>query len=229
MLLTYERLEVAKRTLVSVAENLVASEPIWMHVADDGSSQEYRDELVALAHQYWGDNVSVSNSGRKGYGGNYNAATQIAHNYGDVMLPLEDDWELTRRFDVSPIVAALRGGAFSCVRMGYIGFTKPLIGVFVSAEGMLWLRLDPDSEERHVFAGGPRLETVEFERSVGPWPENMEQGLTEHEVAGRPEARVGVVWPVDLIHPRGDLFAHIGAVKAGTAVPGSARQAVGSE
>jgi len=212
--LTYDRLEVAKRCISSVAENLKASEEFWMHIADDGSSQDYRDELIELARSLFGDNVSMSNSERSGYGGNYNASTQITHRIADLILPLEDDWELLRELNLDPIAAVLRDGTFGCVRMGYIGLTQELRAKFVLAHFHHWLALDPDSAERHVWAGGPRLETVEWERAVGPWPEYMEQGYTEHLVAAFPAARYGVAWPVGLINPRGDAFAHIGGEKA---------------
>jgi len=216
VLLTYDRLVVAKRSLEGVAKNLKASEEFWLHIADDGSPQEYRDELLDLAHHYFGDNTSITNSQRAGYGGNYNIATQFVHRICDLMLPLEDDWELLRELDLDPIAAVLRDGLFGCVRMGYIGLTQELRGKFVLAEGYHWLELDPDSPERHIFSGGPRLETVEWERAVGPWPERTEQGLTEHLVAGLPAARYGVAWPIGLIFPKGDAFVHIGGAKAST-------------
>ena len=205
----------AKRTLESVAENLVCSDDLWLHIADDGSSQDYRDSLWEIAHRFYGDNVSISNSERNGYGGNYNTATQVIHHITDIILPLEDDWELARLLDIDPIVKVLRDGHFDCVRMGYIGYTAELRGTLRYHEGIHWLEFDPTSSERHVFAGGPRLETVEFERRVGPWNEKMEQGLTEFEVSGRDESRKGVAWPVDLIRLTGDAFVHIGTYPAG--------------
>ena len=224
LLLTYDRLEVAKITLESVAANLRSSEELWLHIADDGSSQEYRDELVELARRRYGDNVSVTNSGRAGYGGNYNTATQIVHEVADVVLPLEDDWELVRELEIDPIVAVLRAHAFNCVRLGYIGYTDELRGTLRWHEGLHWLEFDPESPEKHVFAGGPRLETVKFERAVGPWPENEEQGQTELLVAGRKEARTGVAWPIELVKPRGDAFVHIGATPAGEKAQASVAQ-----
>ncbi len=77
ILLTYDRMGVARRTLESVAANLSTPEDIWLHIADDGSSQEYRDELLELAHEHYGDRVSITNSERAGYGGNYNQATSL--------------------------------------------------------------------------------------------------------------------------------------------------------
>ncbi len=215
ILLTYDRLDVAKRTLASVAANLTCPEDIWMHIADDGSSQEYRDELLELAHDLYGDRVSITNSERAGYGGNYNAATQIVHQIADIVLPLEDDWQLARLLDIAPIVNVLREGTLDCVRMGYMGYTDELRGRFLHHGGLHWLELDPASPEQHVFAGHPRLETVAFERQIGPWPEGMGQGATEQVVAARPEARQKVAWPVDMIRPTGDAFVHIGTYKAG--------------
>ena len=215
ILLTYDRLDVAKVTLESVAANLTAPEDLWLHIADDGSSQEYRDELLELAHEHYGDRVSITNSERTGYGGNYNKATQIIHQIADIVLPLEDDWKLTRLLDIAPIVNVLREGVLESVRMGYLGYTDELRGRFHHHGGFHWLELDPASPEQHVFAGGPRLETVAFERQVGPWPEGMEQGATEQRVAARAEARLKVAWPVDIIRPTGDAFVHIGTYKAG--------------
>lgn len=199
-----------------MAKNLKATEEFWLHIADDGSTQEYRDDLFELGHYHYDNNVSMTNSERTGYGGNYNIATQLVHQISDLILPLEDDWELVRELNLDPIAKVLRAGTFGCVRMGYVGMTQELRGRFVSAEGMMWLELDPDSPERHVFAGGPRLERVDWERAVGPWIEREDQGHTELNVADRPAARFGVAWPVDLIFPRGDAFAHIGGEKAST-------------
>ena len=216
ILLTYDRMKYARTTLQSVARHLRSPEPVWLHVADDGSSQEYRDELLSLAHDLYGDNVSVSNSERRGYGASYNAATQMVHHLADLVLPLEDDWELVRDLNVAPIAEVLRSGLFGCVRLGYVGFTQELRGKFVVGGSLMWLALDPLSPEPHVWTGGPRLETVEWEREVGPWPEDLAAGSTEFEVAHRPAARAGVAWPVDLVLPRGDAFVHIGSVQAGS-------------
>ncbi len=214
MLLTFDRMDVARITLEAVAANLKSTEDVWMHIADGGSSQEYRDELVELAREHYGDRVSISNSGGHGYGGNYNVATQVVHPITDLVLPLEDDWQLLHPLDIDPIARVLRSGIFGCMRLGRLSYTQELRCRFVWAEGLHWLALDPGSAERHVFAGGPRLETVAFGRAVGPWPEDMVAGGTEFVVCGRPESREGVGWPVSLILPPEGAFVHIGTVQA---------------
>jgi hypothetical protein len=216
-----EREEYAFKTLDALKNLSAAGDDLWMHIADDGSDPEFREEMVRRAREQYGDRTSVSNSEERGYGGNYNLASQAVHQAADLVLPLEDDWELLRPFDLAPIATALRAGVFRCVRMAYIGYTEELRGTFIWSGGVHWLALDPASPERHVFSGGPRLETVAFERDVGLWPENLNQGQTEMDVASRAEARTGVAWPVELIKPTGDLFAHIGTAKAGEDEPGA--------
>lgn len=219
MLLTYNRLEYARVTLESTLRNIRTKEDIHIHVASDGDNDDYVNELVDIAQHNYGREVvgvSRSNSGRLGYGANYNAATQIIHNLPDCeyVLPLEDDWELTREFNVDPILQVLSDRVFGCVRMGYIGYTQQLDCSFVSYNNLHYLLLNKDSAEPHVFAGHPRLETVAWQRTVGPWEEGLLPGQTEWEVAKRKEARSGIAWPISLIKPEGDLFAHIGAVRS---------------
>jgi len=224
VLLTYNRLSYAKQTLNSVLKNLVLpnGEEIHVHIADDGSSTpaDYSKQLIDLCVAnprvaHW----TQSNSLHKGYGANYNLAMQTVHplfraDQTGLVLPLEDDWELYRPLDLTTIIGALREQQFGCVRMGYVGYTQPLRCRFVKYADQHWLELDPDSEEPHVFAGHPRLETVAWERSVGPWPEGLNPGETEFAVAHWPAARQGVAWPLSLINVAGDAFAHVGTIRS---------------
>jgi len=214
-LLTYNRLEYAQRTLRSALDSLHYSGELRVHIADDGTGEEYRQGLKELAGGYSHiASVGMSNSERRGYGANYNLAMQTVHSHSQIVLPLEDDWQLMRPFDLDPLVMALDEKKFGCIRLGYLGMTQPLYGEFVIANGIIWLLLDPESAEPHVFAGHPRLETVEWERTVGPWPEELDPNTTEFVVTHSVDARTGVVWPVALLTTNGGLFAHIGSERA---------------
>lgn len=215
-----ERAEYARRCFNSL-KKLKADEDFWLHIADDGSPQEFRDEIIEKARNIYGKNTSISDSEGRGYGASYNVASQLTHQIGDIILPLEDDWEVVREFNLDVFAKVLRAGHFSCIRMGYIGYTDTLRGTFTYYENHHFLALDEDSPEKHVFAGGPRLETVRFQRSVGLWPEGLNAGQTELEVAGQLNARKGVAWPIGDIKPIGDLFVHIGSLKAETGEVGS--------
>lgn len=217
ILLTYNRLEYAKTTLTSTLTNLKTSEGLHLHIASDGDTKEYLAELRGVAGVYLEpSHITDSNVSRMGYGTSYNAATQVVHNLTgcEYVLPLEDDWELMRELSIDPMISALRDRVFGCIRMGYIGYTQQLKASFVSHMGYHYLALDPDSSEPHVFAGHPRIETVAWERSVGPWPQGLQPGQTEWEIAHRRSAREQVAWPVSQISPGGDAFAHIGAVRS---------------
>lgn len=187
-----------------------------MHIADDGSNAGHVDELRKIAGGYVHvKGVGSSNAERRGYGASYNIATQHVHATPDgIVLPLEDDWVLDRTLDLEPYAHALiqPESPISCIRMGYIGYTQPLRSQIVDIASVRYLLFDSRSEERHVCAGHPRLETVAWERRVGPWPEGVDPGTAEYLWCGYDAAREGVAWPLDA--PKGGWFQHIGTVQA---------------
>lgn len=213
VLLTYNRLEYAKRTLATAAANLRTNdtELLW-HIASDGDAQDY---LVQLSEHVPDMAPSLTNSERGGYGKNYNLAMQQMHQLCEWVLPLEDDWDLTAPLQVDNVIEDMKELDIGCARLGYIGYTQELRGKLAyGSKCGHWLVFDPDSPEPHVFAGHPRVEHVPWSRTVGPWPEGISPGETEFVVAHRPEARRRVAWPLDIIRPSGGLFAHIGAVRS---------------
>ena len=161
---------------------------------------------------------------------------QVTHQWADAVLVLEDDWELRRELDTSTIVKMLAIGGHQSrdewqwavpppdnfrarsVRLGYLGFQWPLAAHLFKTDESLWMALDPDSPEQNVAAGHPRIETVAYQQSVGPWDEGHNPGMTELGWAQRWEARQGVVWPLTLVSLTGsisgDMFAHIGAERS---------------
>ncbi len=215
ILLTYNRFDYAERTLRSVLGHLKldSANELQVHIASDGDSSEYIECLRQIAGGFNGVVAATqSNSQRKGYGANYNLALQTVHASCEAVLPLEDDWELQRTLDIDSLLADMKELEIGCARLGYVGFTQTLKAEFATANNHYWLKFDPDSAEPHVFAGHPRLETRAWERTVGPWPEDLKPGATEFAVAHLTPARTGVAWPLSLVHPSGDLFHHIGAL-----------------
>lgn len=229
-----KRSAIAHTSMSALRRGLRYSGTVRVHIADDGSERSsHVSSLVGVARRRWGG-PTVTDSHRGGYGASYNLATQVVHGDAEVLLVLEDDWELTRMLDLDPLVATLVTAPppdgddivrrIRCIRMGYLGQTKPIRGEVVTRAAGKMLVLDPASEERHIFAGGPRLETREFERDLGPWPEGLAAGWTEFEVSGRPASRDGVAWPLDYgpaSQSDGSLFRHIGAVGLGELKPGA--------
>ncbi len=119
-----EREEYAFKTLDALKNLSATGDELWLHVADDGSDPEFREALMARARAQFGDRTSISNSEGRGYGGSYNLSMQDAHRVADLVLPLEDDWELSRPFDLAPIAAALRADVFRCCRL--VALARPV-------------------------------------------------------------------------------------------------------
>lgn len=213
ILLTYNRFDYAEATLRACLEHLKCGEfELQVHIASDGDTSEYVECLRQIAGGFPGViAASQSNSERRGYGASYNLALQTVHARCEYTLPLEDDWVLQRPLDAQSIIAEMTELDIGCARLGYVGFTQALKATFDAAQGHYWLKFDPDSAEPHVFAGHPRIEDREWTRAVGQWPEDLKPGATEFAVAHIPEARRRVGWPLSVVHPCGDLFAHIGA------------------
>lgn len=223
VLLTYApayesaRAQYAQETLEKTLLGLSYSGPLSLHIADDGSPEEHVSALTKIAKRQRPRKqrlvrVTTTDAGRRGYGASYNLASQVAHEHAQVILPLEDDWVPSHAFSIDGYVQALADGALRSIRLGYLGFTAPLRGTLMSHAGITYLRFDENSEEKHVAAGHPRLETRDYERAVGPWAEGIDPGSTELSWCTRYEARVGVGWPI--MAPQWGLFEHIGSVPA---------------
>lgn len=204
----------AVKTLDSLVRNLCYHEELRWHIADDGSPIEHILELQSLIDA---EHISYSDAGRRGYGASYNLASQMLHSDCDHLLMVEDDWELVRALDLEPLVAALQEG-LGCIRLGYLGWTQELKGAVAKFAGQSFLLFDKESSEPHVWSGHPRLETRDFQRKVGEWPEGLDPGTTEFLVSQRSESRDGVAWPLDMninaSQQYASCFAHIGAVQA---------------
>ena len=222
MLLTYaanvERHAYAMTTLRSALAHIRTAQPLRLHIADDGSP--HPGHVTALVDEAvkFGIPITVSSTNHLGYGANYNAGTRTVHDLAEYIVPLEDDWELVRDLDLDPLIETLDSGMVGCLRMGILGYTQDLRGTFTHPPGTYrtLFVFHPDSAEPHVFAGHPRIETREWERAVGPWPDvpGMLPGEVEVSVCKRLAARVGVGWDFDVLSPRGDLFVHIGSVRS---------------
>lgn len=217
VLLTYGRLEYAEKTLIRTLDRLYTDKPIIVHIASDGDSEEYINKLRHIAGGYKEvEGVVATNSQRGGYGKNYNLATQVYHQHARWALMLEDDWELTKNLYIDPLLEVLdTAPTIGCIRLGYAGFTQPLRGTIERWVGQHFLVFDPKSEEPHVFAGHPRVESVAWQREVGGWPEGLQPGMTEFVVATKIEAaRRRVAWPIDLVSLGGDLYHHFGSERS---------------
>lgn len=216
-LATYNRLHYAKTTLRSTLDNLETRHEISVHIASDGDPDEYINTLAEIAlSSNKVKHVTHSNSRRRGYGANMNEAIKMYYSLGDYVLVLEDDWKLIRCLQLDPLIDVLKSTeTIGAIRLGYLGFTQKLQGWLEYHCEQMFLVLDPNSPEHHVFSGHPRLETLKWQLRVGPWPEGRKPGETEfHHATSNPNTRIGVAWPLNLIRTWGDLYTHIGSISS---------------
>lgn len=212
MLLTYDRYEYAEKTLINFLNNVVCSDELHVHIADDGSPGDYVDKLKYAAGCYDKvKSVGATISNRRGYGGNYNLATHAIHGTSDFVFPLEDDWKLVRQLNLDGYIQDLTETKYNAVRFGYLGWTYQQLCELVGINFRTYIHLLPDSTNQYVFSGHPRIEKVSYQRNIGLWPEGLNPGQTEINVASRMEAREGILIHLENYAP----FVHFGDVKSG--------------
>lgn len=214
ILLTWERTDVALRTIAAARQYLRYPKLQW-YVADDGSrAGHYEAVLEAVGGDLW-----RHHSVRRGYGGNANAAWRAANERSCLTFWLEDDWELTRPLDLYPYAALLmETHEVGMVRLGNLNLD--IRGRTWAHGGQVYWKLDkePHIEGTPVFTGHPSLRHRRYLEAYGPYPEGLIPGDTELAYAwqfriGSPDAPA-IVWPAD--YPPWGLFAHIGSIKTET-------------
>lgn len=124
ILLTYKRTDLAVRTIEGVCKNLdYPKELLSLYIADDGSPKEHIDALLAAADQ---GHLSIAGYHNEKFrpdttfcGMGWNTALARGHQNADILLWLEDDWELQKPLDIRPYVWMLtERGDVGLVRLG---------------------------------------------------------------------------------------------------------------
>lgn len=215
VLLTYKRTDYAVRTVEAVGRYLQYPELGW-YISDDGSSSEHhnavRDACKATERPLLGHHNEVLS-----YGMGANAALHQAFSRGQLVLMLEDDWELSQPLDIWKYAALLMERPdIGMVRMGYLN--NGLSGTLIDHKGSLYWNLD-DTESKHhsimAFAGHPALIHQRYFDSYGTYPEKWQPGETELRMAWQFAAEpIGpaIVWPAEL--GAAGPWSHIGGVQS---------------
>ena len=215
ILLTWQRTDVALRTIAAARQYLRYGGDLRWYVADDGSRAEhYQAVLDAVGDDIWGHHTA-----RRGYGANANAAWRAADQRSRLTLWLEDDWELTRPLDLYPYAALLmETHEVGMVRLGNLNLD--IRGRTWAHGGQVYWKLDkePHIEGTPVFTGHPSLRHRRYRDAYGDYPEGLGPGDTELAYAW--QFRVGsqdapaIVWPAE--YPPQGFFGHIGEIKTET-------------
>lgn len=218
ILLTYQRTEYAVRTIQAVNAHLRYPNWSW-YIADDGSEVEHMHACWTAA-RVSGQEV-LGHSARLSYGRNANRALAAAWEKGELVLMLEDDWELTRPFDIWQYAAAIMENAeIGMVRTGYLN--ADVDATLRGYGGQLYLSLHDLQSRQHssfAFAGHPAVVHRRFYTGYGLYPEGWQPGETELKMCWQVSERLSltraggsILWPMGL-GERGP-WAHIGTAQS---------------
>jgi glycosyltransferase involved in cell wall biosynthesis len=208
MLITYNRTELAKRTIQGVLKNLIYPNLVW-HIADDGSDIGHVNTLLELLSES-GISASVTNAGRRGVGRSMNLGMNYCLEQGaEYILWLEDDWELTQEFDLRQCVSLLDDSPrdVGMVRLGYI--SPGIEGALISGAGRLWWQLHKGST--YTFTGHASLRSKQFCLAYGPYQEGLAPGETELYMCGTFNNKPGPNVVIPAFTGEWGVFGHIGS------------------
>ncbi len=210
------REQYAQRTLQALLTNLRAPEPIKLHVADDGSNDQwYISTLCEIASSIWNTESSTTNSGRRGIGASLNKALS---RIDGPWLYITDDWLLTATLDLSVPCRLLADQQYDLVR---IGPPHPNLRCFTRfCEGLGWW-LDIDASwGGFAFATRPFLAGKDFYRLCGPFLEGGNAYVVEQDYAVRvAELKRAHIAYYDASFNRGGPWQHIGEYEVGEITP----------
>lgn len=217
LLTTYNRLEIASRTIDALKRNLLWSN-LGFVIVDDGSPQGDLEQLIELAKP--ANHIWAYQSDHRGVGHNMNVGlNHIFGIGGEYILLLEDDWELSHPFDPTPYINVLQGQDVGLIRLGYL--SPRLQGELISLEHRLWWELKPNPHTQYTYTGHAGFRHRRLFERVGMFTEGLAPGQNELDYCGKYDATEkppAILWPAD--YGCWGPFVHIGAVSLADIKPG---------
>lgn len=211
-LTTYNRTGMALKTISAIKENLKAD--FFFLVYDDGSDGNHRSVVREAAQP-----LDLYNGERRGVGHGMNWILRRSLELGsDLVMILEDDWELTRPLNLDTHIRLLENQDVGMVRFGYLSIG--LTGEVIAAEGHLWLSFIRNGYQ-YVYAGHPSLRSVnKLHERVGFFSEGLSPKQNELNFCAKYNAAINppaIVWDMNYGHM--GPFAHIGNESIGDISP----------
>lgn len=210
LITTYKRTDCALRTIRGVKENFHWPN-IGFVLVDDGSPVEHRKVLVReIGPTYY---TWVYNGQRRGVGHNMNVGFRhVWEQGGELVLLLEDDWEIRSPLDVVPYVNLLMNNQdIGMIRMGYL--SAGIRATLESRENRLWWVLQHNPNQQYNYAGHAQLQHKRFWEKLGAFKEGLAPGANELYRCGQynsAENPPKIVWPAEF--GQWGPFHHVGSV-----------------
>lgn len=213
VLLTYQRTGMASRTIQGVADNLIYPKALrsW-YIADDGSEPAHVGKLLNLIEDnhelLHGYHTQKFRPGTTFCGEGWNMAVHRGHQAAEILLWLEDDWELTTKLDIKPYVRMLlERSDVGIVRLGHMAVNSEVR--IVGHNGIHYLEYMRTTA--YAYAGNPLLRHMRYAQFYGIFDTEANPGDVElHYDQKYREMRNGpAIWRPAGLEPWG-VFGHIG-------------------
>lgn len=213
LLLTYLRTEMAVATVKSFCEKIdYPKELLSFYIADDGSPFEHVQTLI---NEIQKGGVSVAGyhnekmmPGTCFVGRGWNYGLQQAHKVSDIVLLLEDDWELRYELDIRPYIRLL----LELPEVGIVRLSGLPVGGEVRVRGWNGVHyLEYLRTTAMGYSGNPHLRHVRYTEFYGLFAIDRSPGDVEVNYDERfQEFKDGPnIWrPADL--PAYGIFGHLG-------------------
>ena len=211
VLLTYERTDMAIRTIRGVLTNLdYPEELISWYVADDGSKSSHMEAIFRelQGHNLTGWHNQKYQGGTSFCGKGWNIGLMKAHQQSDYVLWLEDDWVLRTKMDIRPYMLMLmeRQEVGICRLSGLTTDNILKVCAHRGTHYFDYLRSAP-----FCYSGNPHIRHVRFSEYYGVFAIDQTPGDIEvfydikyHQMKDGPS-----IWrPCDI--PAWGIFGHIG-------------------
>jgi len=210
LLLTFNRTEYALKTIDALNKNWLGPNLKW-YIADNGSTQEH---IAAIRERIGEGNIVGFHSRVCDPAVSWNMGLDALFTNYDVILQMEDDWEMLRPLDATVWVETLRQQQdLGMIRMGNISIN--LSGITKGDPFGTYVHLEMDFRSDYCYSGGPHLKHKRFHESYGTYMPGLNQGDIELDMNSRVmRIRKSKIWiPLDHVGTWG-LFGHIGTNKA---------------
>jgi len=214
-IVAHNRPNLAARTVKSICEYLEPNNSVFWYIGEDSGNKEVISAVLDCLAVYGFDHFSYhcEDMSPNNYhcGNSWNLALKMAHQKSDVVLWMEDDWELRHSLDISAYLSLLReNNNVGIVRLGHMPVGSALFSV--GYKGIHYLRFEKTTQ--YAYSGNPHLRHKRFVDSYGYFSEKLNPGNIEVELDGRVRGKSGpeIWWPIDL--GGWGVFGHIGKEKS---------------
>lgn len=182
-----QRMRYMDASMNTLLRDLVADEPVRLHIADDGSNHPEAIKAIAQclqrAHSHWGTKATWTSTSHEGIGASLNRALERVFADGDDMwLYTTDDWSLINKLDLTGPAKLIRNG-YDLVRLGPVHPDLCCTTRFDQTIGW-WLDL-LQHYGGFAFATRPFLASKTFYEKIGPFDERLNSYETERLYAER--------------------------------------------